>query len=117
MTTLQNSLQKNIQALKKQLPSEDILSYAFQTEDKISCALFYADGMVNKQLLGDLVARPLSRLNLSEKNKNKEGRYELNKQKAIELIEKTALFPELKQLEKVEDVKKEVLDAISLCDL
>lgn len=56
------------------MPSEDILSYAFATADGVDCTLFYADGMVNKELLGALVARPLSFLEL----KNEGGRYASN---------------------------------------
>ena len=112
MNTLLCSLDKNLNALKKILPSEDILTYAFQTADNINCALVYADGMVNKDLLGDLVARPLSKLILAEKTQNEGGRYALNDKsgenstkntpvenvkKQIESIEKTLLFPELKQ--------------------
>ena len=83
--------------MKKVLPSEDILSYEFDTEDKTACAIVYADGMVNKQLLGDLIARPLSRLSL----KNEGGRYE----NTFEIIKKATLFPEL---------SKEVLDGNAL---
>lgn len=92
--------------MKKLLPSEDILSYEFETEDKTSCAIVYADGIVNKQLLGDLIARPLSRLSL----KNEGGRYE----STLEIIKKTALFPELKEKKKLEDASKEVLDGNAL---
>jgi thioredoxin reductase (NADPH) len=66
VNTLSNNLTENLTALKKLLPSEDILSYEFETEDKIPCCIFYADGVVNKQLLGDLIARPLSRLSLQK---------------------------------------------------
>jgi stage V sporulation protein B len=64
VNTLQTNLQENILALKKQLSSEDILTYSFSTQDNVPCALIYADGMVNKQLLGELVARPISFLSL-----------------------------------------------------
>ena len=77
------ALQKNLTEIKKRLPSEDILSYAFETVDKTACAIVYADGIVNKQLLGDLIARPLSKLNLQEinpqKNKNDGSRYALKR--------------------------------------
>lgn len=92
--------------MKKLLPSEDILSYAFETQDKTACAIVYADGIVNKQFLGDLVARPLSLLSL----KNKEGRYETT----VDTIKKSALFPELKEMTKLEDLGKEVLDGNAL---
>ena len=94
------------------MPSEDILSYAFETEDKIACAIVYADGMVNKQLLGDLVARPLSRLSLSEEKQG--GRVVLNQEKALKIIQKTALFPEIKTVASAEDIQREVLDGNSL---
>ena len=103
---LQKDLQKNIQTVKKLLLSEDILTYAFQTQDKVDCALVYADGMVNKELLGALVARPLSALALE-----KEGsRYE-QKENAVE---KTTRFPELKRKEKISEMVKEVLDGNTL---
>jgi len=107
------SLNKNLAELKRLLPSEDIFHYVFQTEDGTACALVYADGMVNKQLLGDLVARPLSRLNLqselkelTKKEENDGGRVE-NK---LEIIRRTTLFPELKEKRKYPDAVKEVLD-------
>ena len=64
MNILSCSLQKNTEEIKKFLPSEDIFSYFFTLADGTDAALFYADGMVNKQLLGDLLARPLSKLHL-----------------------------------------------------
>lgn len=99
--------------MKNALPSEDILTYSFTTQDNVSCALIYADGMVNKQLLGDLVARPLSYLSLQafwEKTKNEGGRYE-NKQ---DLVLENTRFPELKTIESIEDMTREVLDGNTL---
>lgn len=92
--------------LKKLLPSEDILTYSFEAQDGVSCAIVYADGVVNKQLLGDLIARPLSRISI----KNDGGRVELNAQ----TLEKTLLFPELKTTEIFQDAVKEILDGNSL---
>ena len=106
MNTLSTNLTKNLTALKKLLPSEDILTYDFETEDGVSCAIFYADGMVNKQLLGDLIARPLSKLSIQKDG----GRYE----NTFDYIKKTALFPELKEKKKLEDIGKEVLDGNAL---
>ena len=114
MNTLSNSLQKNLTEIKKRLPSEDVLSYTFETADKTACAIVYADGIVNKELLGELVARPLSNLNLgqelSDKSKNEGGRYALK----LEIIQKSALFPEIKEEPKLENVCKEVLDGNAL---
>ena len=110
MNTLSENLKKNLTEIKKRLPSEDILSYEFETADNVACAVVYADGIVNKQLLGDLVARPLSKLSLSEElpqnKQNNGGRYALK----LEIIKKAALFPELKEKTKIEDACKEVLD-------
>ena len=100
------SLQKNTEILKRLLPSEDILSYAFATADGVDCTLFYADGMVNKELLGALVARPLSFLEL----KNEGGRYASNEKS----VEKTVRFPELKTADTFEDAVKEILDGNTL---
>ena len=114
MNTLSNSLQKNLTEIKKRLPSEDVLSYTFETADKTACAIVYADGIVNKELLGELVARPLSNLSLgqetSEKSKNEGGRYALK----LEIIQKSALFPEIKEEPKLENACKEVLDGNAL---
>ena len=107
MKNLYESLQNNLTELKKRLPSEDILTYEFETQDKTACAIIYADGIVNKQLLGELVARPLSHLDFGSKNENDGGRVALKPQKSdndkeqapskkAEIIEKSALFPELK---------------------
>ncbi|MBR2442334.1 MAG: spore germination protein [Clostridia bacterium] len=92
--------------MKKLLPSEDILSYEFETADGVSCAVVYADGMVNKQLLGDLIARPISRLSLKN-----EGGMSAN---TLEIVQKATLFPELKKMNSLQDIVKEVLDGNSL---
>lgn len=123
MNTLAFSLQQNLETIKKLLPSEDILTYEFKTMDGVNCAVVYADGMVNKQLLGDLIARPLSKLTLNEKKQNEGGRVALNNdsssssqpyQPILDVIETSALFPELKQKQAFEDCIKEVLDGNSL---
>ena len=101
MNTLSNNLQSNLDAVKNLLPAEDILTYAFESADKTPCAIVYADGIVNKQLLGDLIARPLSKLALKTADLS-------------ETIEKSALFPELKTTNAVSNAIKEILDGNSL---
>ena len=108
MNTLSENLDKNLKELKKLLPSEDILTYEFDSQDNVRCAVIYADGVVNKQLLGDLIARPISKLPL--KTKNKGGMYEIK----FETVEKAALFPELKQPKDLNEAVKEILDGNSL---
>ncbi len=106
VNTISEQLTKNIAEIKKLLPSEDILSYSFKTEDGVSCVIFYADGVVNKQLLGDLIARPLSRLSFQ-----KEGGMYTTKE---DFIQKSLLFPELKTTKNFSNATKEILDGNSL---
>lgn len=109
VNTLSEKLDKNLATLKKLLPSEDVLTYEFETEDGVGCAVVYADGIVNKQLIGDLVARPLSRLSLQKERsqtKNDGGRYA----STLDIVKKTTLFPELKEAENTQNCCKEVLD-------
>ena len=101
VNTFDTNLQNNLNELKKQLPSEDILTYAFETADHTACAIIYADGVVNKQLLGDLVARPLSKLSLP-------------KEDTATFVEKSLLFPELKVKTDLKEGIKEILDGNSL---
>ncbi len=106
MNTLSKNLTQNAEQIKKLLPSEDILSYDFTTAGGTPCVVFYADGVVNKQLLGDLVARPLSRVCFE----NEGGRVALNEKSVAEAL----LFPELKAVTSYEDICKEILDGNSL---
>ena len=104
MNNLYGSLQQNLTKIKELLPAEDVLTYEFTTQDKTACAIVYADGVVNKQLLGDLVARPLSRADLSQ----------LQDGEKAAALEKALLFPELKNKTFFTDCVKEILDGNSL---
>ena len=108
---LQTNLQKNKALIKKLLPAEDILSYDFQTADGVACTLIYADGVVNKELLGQLVAKPLSSLYLREKAGGMSASNAKSKQDAVAQTER---FPELKTVEKPQDMINEVLDGNTL---
>lgn len=101
-TKIQTKLSTTLSAIKKLLPAEDILTYSFQTADGVDCAIVYADGIVNKELLGELVAKPLSLLCLKEQH-----------DRAAAILE-TTRFPELKKGEKLDDCVKEVLDGNSV---
>ncbi len=106
MNTLSLSLIENKKTFKKRLPSQDILTYDFTTSDKVNACLIFADGMVNKELLGSLVARPLSALEL----KNAGGRVE-TKEKTVQI---NTRFPELKTEENIEKLCDEILDGNTL---
>lgn len=126
MEKLTNNLDKNLSAVKEILQAEDILSFSFQTKDGTSCALIYTDGMVNKQLLGELVARPLSKLNLSKSEQKQGGMSALNSEadqnqqaqknalnEAIDplsYVKRTLQFPELKEETNLSSIVQEVLD-------
>ena len=139
MNTLSKSLQDNQAALQKLLPSEDILYYSFKTENDVACLIAYADGVVNKELLGELVARPLSHLILPINTQNGHTRYAINEKSTpkndkeggtdknqstpkntptpddlAELIKTTLLFPELKTVTAFKDGQMEILDGNSL---
>ena len=92
---LQTDLQTNLKTIKNILPSEDILTYAFQSADGVSCALVYADGIVNKELLGTLVARPISKLclGLTDGDRDKNAQTPKNSQ-ADKRTEKAPRFPD-----------------------
>ncbi len=90
------------------MPAEDVLSYEFKTKDGVDCVLFYADGMVNKELLGALVARPLSAAELKTAQKDG-GMSALN-----EKIQTTVRFPEFKTAPDIQSAVTEILDGNTL---
>ena len=112
---LLKNLDENLKKLKELLPAQDILTYEFETKDGVACAILYADGMVNKQLLGELVARPLTKITL-KLNQNEGGRYEANEDldDLKEFIKTTLLFPELKEETSFSKILDEILDGNSL---
>lgn len=114
MDALSNTLQKNLNEFKTRLPSEDILTYAFEMSDGTQCTVIYADGVVNKQLLGDLVARPLSKSSLTKTEGDETDQKEFSDEDKLRQIQKTLLFPELKTATAFEDGVKEILDGNSL---
>lgn len=123
---IKKNVQSNLDSFKKALPSEDILTFRFTTADGRFCALIYADGMVNKQLLGELVATPLGRVSLQEKEEqnlqNEGGRYALKcdsaektcPEKEVKIIENTLRFPEIKQEKTLFGCVDEILDGNTL---
>lgn len=102
MERLTFSLQHNQRAIKSLLPAEDILTFSFQSSDGVDCLLIYADGMVNKQLLGELIAKPLQDTALPEG------------ECLAEAVKLACRFPELKELDSVAECGKEVLDGNAL---
>ncbi len=89
------TLEKNIKSVKDKLPSEDIIVFEFDSLNGKKFAAIYADGIADKQLLGELVAKPLRAARSDEK---------------LEDIKKLLASPEVKDGTKTEDAVKEISD-------
>ncbi len=61
MKQITGDLKKSVDALKKLLPAEDILTFPFSSEGGIAFTCVFADPVTDKELLGEQVVRPLSR--------------------------------------------------------
>jgi spore germination protein KA len=57
-----NSLHKRIEEIKKILPSQDIIVFEFASLSGQKFAAIYADGLADKNLLGELVIKPIRTL-------------------------------------------------------
>ena len=89
------TLEKNIKGVKDILSSEDILVFEFNALSGKRFAAIYADGIADKQLLGELVIKPLR---------------DAKKEDKLEDIKQLLASPEVKDGEKQEDAVKEVSD-------
>ena len=89
------SLEKHIKSIKDRLSSEDILVFEFVSLSGKKFAAIYADGIADKNLLGELVVKPLR---------------DAKKEDKAEDIKKLLASPEVKDGEKIDDAVKEVSD-------
>lgn len=87
------TLEKNIKAVKDVLKSEDVLVFEFASEEGKKFAAIYVDGIIDKELLGELVIKPLSTC-------KKDAEYEQ--------IKKMIASPEFKDGDKIKDAIKEI---------
>ena len=87
------SLSKNVGAVKSVLKSEDVLVFEFESESGKKFAAIYADGLIDKQLLGELVAKPLRTV---------------SKDAGFEEVRLALASPELKEGKKIPDAIKEI---------
>lgn len=87
------TLEKNIKSVKSILTSEDVLVFEFESEKGKRFAVIYADGLIDKNQLGELVIKPLR---AAEKN---------SKAQEIKLL---LASPELKDGNKIKDAVKEI---------
>lgn len=56
---ISGKLEKDVNALKKILPAEDILTFDFVSSEGLSFTAIFADPITDKELLGEQVVRPL----------------------------------------------------------
>ena len=89
------TLEKNIKSVKDVLTSQDIIVFEFDSFEGRRFAAIYADGIADKQLLGELVAKPLR---AAEKNAGLEG------------VKKLLSSPEVKDGKKIKDAIAEISD-------
>ncbi|MBR7100574.1 MAG: spore germination protein [Clostridia bacterium] len=103
MEVLSKNLQENLDEFKRLLPAEDVLNFEFLTGDGTKCVAVFIDGITDKALLGELVAKPL-------------GMYE--GKATFDEIKKRLASPENKEENKLSALQEEVLDgnAVLLVD-
>lgn len=89
------TLEKNIKSVKDVLTSEDIIVFEFDSLGGKKFAAIYADGVADKQLLGELVAKPLRAV---------------EKDASLDEVKKLLASPEVKDGSKIPDAIKEVSD-------
>ena len=89
------TLDKNVKSVKDVLTSEDIIVFEFVSLGGKKFAAIYADGVADKQLLGELVAKPLRAV---------------EKDASLDEVKKLLASPEVKDGSKIPDAIKEVSD-------
>lgn len=89
------TLEKNIKSVKDVLKSEDILVFEFKSDSGKKFAAIFADGIVNKELIGELVVKPLR---------------DAKEDAGFEDIKLLLASPELKDGNKIKDAIKEILN-------
>lgn len=89
------TLEKNIKSVKDVLKSEDILVFEFKSDSGKKFAAIFADGIVNKELIGELVVKPL-----------RDAKADAD----FEDVKLLLASPELKEGNKIKDAIKEILN-------
>ncbi len=87
------TLEKNIKSVKSVLTSEDVLVFEFESGSKKKFAVIYADGLIDKNMLGELVVKPL---------------HSAAEQASVKDVKKLLASPELKDGNKIKDAIKEI---------
>ena len=86
-------LKKRIEEVKALLTSEDILVFEFVSLDGKKFACIYADGIVDKSMIGELIVKPLR---------------DVKKQDGAKIVKQLLAIPELKDGEDLENCVKSI---------
>ncbi len=89
------TLEKNIKSVKDVLTSQDVIVFEFNSSEGKRFAAIYADGLADKQLLGELVVKPLR---------------EVKADSALEDVKLLLASPEVKDCKKIKDAIAEISD-------
>ena len=89
------TLEKNIKSVKDVLTSQDIIVFEFDSLGGKKFAAIYADGLADKQLLGELVVKPLR---------------DVEKDASAQEVKRFLASPEVKDCVKIPDAIKEISD-------
>lgn len=88
-------VKKRVEEVKKLLTSPDILSFEFASENGKKFAVVYLDGITDKQLLGELVIKPLQAVGADD---------------GAEKVKSLLASPEVKDGKNLNETVKEILD-------
>ncbi len=94
MRTVTGILKRDTEALKKLLPAEDILTFAFTSRRGLDFVCVYADPVTDKELLGEQLIRPL---------------LGYDGEKSADMIAKSITSPEIRLQKETEKLAEEVL--------
>ena len=89
------TLEKNIKSVKDVLTSQDIIVFEFDSLKGKRFAAIYADGVADKQLLGELVVKPLRAA---------------EEDLTLDKVKRLLASPEVKDGKKIKDAIKEISD-------
>jgi len=94
MEKFTQKIEENISSVKEALPQGDVLVFSFKAGQRKS-AVIYIDGIVNKELIGEQVVRPLSILSSAP---------------SVDFIRRALNVPELKEAEDFNDCINKLLE-------
>ena len=94
MQNITGKLKQDQEALKKLLPAEDILEFAFTDGQGDEFVVLFTDPVCDKELLGQLVVRPL---------------FHYDGEKTAEEIGKRLAFPEMRMEKSLDKLAEEIL--------